>query len=80
MSIITVSVTRLFPFRAWADGKTNLKAEACDYGKVTLLHFQRKLVVFGQSQCTWLVGQSEQTVLVDRRGFVEKYVFERGGE
>ncbi len=31
-SIITVSVTRLFPSRAWTD-KTNLKAEACDYGK-----------------------------------------------
>ncbi len=23
----------LFPSRAWTDGKTNLKAEACDYGK-----------------------------------------------
>ncbi len=34
-------------------------------------------MVFGQSQCTVPVGQSEQTVLVGRRGFVENYVFER---
>ncbi len=32
-SIITVSVTWLFSFWAWTDGKTNLKALACDYGK-----------------------------------------------
>ncbi len=29
------------------------------------------LVVFGQSQCTGSVGQSEQTVLVGRRDFIE---------
>ncbi len=23
----------MFPFRAWTDGKTNLKAEASDYGQ-----------------------------------------------
>ncbi len=28
--------------------------------------FPTQLVVFGQSQCTGLVGQSEQTVLVSR--------------
>ncbi len=42
------------------------------------LHFQRVLVVFGQSQCTVLAGQSEQTVLVGRRDFVENEAFERG--
>ncbi len=36
------------------------------------------LVVFGQSQCTVPVGQSEQTVLVGRRDFVENDAFERG--
>ncbi len=41
--------------------------------------FLTRLVVFGQSQCTVPVGQSEQTVLVRRRGFVENEVFERGG-
>ncbi len=42
------------------------------------LHFRLVLVVFGQSQCTVSVGQSEQTVLVRRRGFVEtNNVFER---
>ncbi len=34
--------------------------------------------MFGQSQCTVSVGQSEQTVLVGRRGFVENGAFERG--
>ncbi len=65
-SIITVS---------WTDGKTNLKAEARDYGKGRYI----SNVVFGQSQCTGSVGQSEQTVLVGRRGFVENKEFERGG-
>ncbi len=37
------------------------------------------LKVFGQSQCTVLVGQSEQTALVRRRDFVENEAFERGG-
>ncbi len=41
--------------------------------------FPTRLVVFGQSQCTGSVGQSEQTVLVRRRDFVEKEAFERGG-
>ncbi len=36
------------------------------------------LVVFGQSQCTVPVGQSEQTVLVGRRDFVEKRLREAG--
>ncbi len=43
------------------------------------LHFQRVLVVFGQSQCTGSAGQSEQTALVGRRDFVENDTFERGG-
>ncbi len=33
--------------------------------------FPTLLVVFGQSQWNMPVGQSEQTVLVGRRGFVE---------
>ncbi len=37
-----------------------------------------RLVVFGQSQCSWSVGQSEQTALVGRRDFVENEAFERG--
>ncbi len=36
------------------------------------------LMVFGQSQCTGSVGQSEQTVLVGRRDIVENKVSERG--
>ncbi len=53
-----------------------LKAEARNYGKGYT--FPKRLVVFGQSQCTGSVDQSEQTVLVGRRGFVESKVFERG--
>ncbi len=41
--------------------------------------FPTRLVVFGQSQCTVPAGQSEQTVLVGRRDFVESEVFEIGG-
>ncbi len=41
-------------------------------------HFRLMLVVFSQSQCAGSVGQSEQTVLVGRRGFVENEAFERG--
>ncbi len=41
--------------------------------------FPMQLVVFGQSQCTVPVGQSEQTMLVGRRDFVENEAFERGG-
>ncbi len=40
--------------------------------------FPTRLVVFGQSQCSGSVGQSEQTVLVGRRDFVENGAFERG--
>ncbi len=38
-----------------------------------------RLMVFGQSQCTGSVGQSEQTVLVGRRDIVVNKAFERGG-
>ncbi len=47
--------------------------------RVWALHFQHVLVVFGQSQCTASAGQSEKTVLVGRRDFVENDTFERGG-
>ncbi len=50
-----------------------LKAEARDYGKGR--YISNALVVFSQSQCTVSVSQSEQTVLVGRRDFVEN----RGG-
>ncbi len=50
-----------------------LKDEACDYGKGRYISTQ--LAVFGQSQCTGSVGQSEQTVLVGR----SDEAFERGG-
>ncbi len=43
-----------------------------------MLYFQRLLVVFSQSQCTGSVGQSEKTVLVGRRDFVENEAFEVG--
>ncbi len=38
--------------------------------------FPMWLVVFGQSQCTVPVCQSEQTVLVGMRDFVENEAFE----
>ncbi len=41
--------------------------------------FPARLMVFGQSQCTVPVGQSEQTALIGRRDFVINKVFERGG-
>ncbi len=41
-----------------------LKAEAHDYGKGRNISDAYMLVVFGQSQCTVSVSQSEQTVLV----------------
>ncbi len=44
-----------------------------------IVTFPTVLVVFGKSQCTGSADQSEQTVLVGRRGFVEKDAFERGG-
>ncbi len=50
-----------------------LKTDASDYGKGCYIP------VFGQSQCTRSAGQSEHTVLVRRRGFVENDAFERGG-
>ncbi len=41
--------------------------------------FLTRFVVFGQSQCSGSVSQSEQTALFGRRDFVEKEAFERGG-
>ncbi len=77
----------LFPSRAWTDGKTkdiinclyfNFESWSSRLWKGAL-HFRLVLVVFGQSQCSGSVGQSEQTVLVGRRDFVENEAFERGG-
>ncbi len=73
----------LFPFQAWTDGKTKdiinclyiyFESQSSWLWKGAL-HFRRVLVVFGQLHCTGSAGQSEQTVLVGRRGFV---AFERG--
>ncbi len=77
----------LFPFRPWTDAKTkdiiNCLYFYFESWRSRLwkgaLHFQHVLVVFGQSQCTGSVGQSEQTAFVGRRDFVENEVFERGG-
>ncbi len=46
-----------------------LKTEARDYCKGRYI----------KGRCTGSVGQSEQTTLVGRRGFVENDVMERGG-
>ncbi len=89
-SIITVSVTRLcssLGLELMVKLRTLLtvftlilKAKASDYGKGSYISdFRLVLVVFGQSQCSGSVGQSEQTVLVGRRDFVENEAFERGG-
>ncbi len=87
-SIITVSVTLLCsPLGLELKVKLRtfltvviftLKAEARDYGKGRYIS-DACLVMFGKSQCTGSVGQSEQTVLVRRRVFVENNAFERGG-
>ncbi len=42
--------------------------------------FSTRLVVFDQSQCSGSASQSEQTVLVRRRDFVENKAFERSGD
>ncbi len=85
-SIITAFVTQLFPSWAWTDGKTKdiiyclyiyFESWSSRLWKGAL-HFRCLHVVFGQSQCTGSVGQSEQTVLVGRRGFVEKHLREAG--
>ncbi len=76
-SIITVSVTRLCsPLGLKLIKLTwKLKLAIMERG----VTFPMRLVVFGQSQCTGSVGQSEQTALVGRRDFVENEAFERGG-
>ncbi len=47
-----------------------LKAEALDYGKGRYIS-DATCGIWAKSQCTGSVGQSEQTVLVRRRDFVE---------
>ncbi len=77
----------LFSSRAWTDGKTKdiINCLYIHFESWSLrlwkgaLHFRKMLAVFGQSQCTVPVGQSEQTALVGRRDFVENEAFERGG-
>ncbi len=85
-SSLRLSAT-LFPSRAWTDGKTKdiinclyiyFESWSSRLWKGAL-HFRLVLVVFGQSQCSGLVGQSEQTALVGRMDFVENEAFERGG-
>ncbi len=69
----------LFPSRAWTDGKTKdiinclyiyFESWSSRLWKGAL-YFRLVLVVFGQSQCTVPVGQSEQTALVGMRYFVK---------
>ncbi len=74
------------PFRASTDAKTKdiinclyFSSESWSSLWKRVLHFQHMHVVFGQSQCTVPVDQSEQSVLVGRRDFVENHAFERGG-
>ncbi len=86
-SFITVRHATPFPSLPWNDGKTkDIINCLCIYFESWssrlwkgALHFWRVLAVFGQSQCTVPVGQSEQSVLVGRRDFVENDAFERGG-
>ncbi len=69
----------LFPSQAWTDGKTKdiINLSLLLYWKLKLAIMERgvtfptRLVVFGQSQCTVPVGQSEQTVLVERGTLVK---------
>ncbi len=76
----------LFPSRAWTDGKTK-DIINCLYIYFEswnswlwkgALHFPLQLAVFGQSQCTVPVGQSEQTALVRRRDFGLREAGHRG--
>ncbi len=69
----------LFPSRAWTDGKTkdiinclyiHFESWSSRLWKGAL-YFRLVLVVFGQSQCTVPVDQSEQTALVGMRYFVK---------
>ncbi len=74
-SFITESVTRFCSPRAWTDAKTKdiINCLYIYFERWSLrlwkgaLHFRLVLVVFGQSQYSEPVGQSEQTVLVGRR-------------
>ncbi len=85
-SIITVCHATLFLSRAWTDGKTNSIINCLYFNFESwssrlwkgALHFRWVLAVFGQSQCTGSAGQSEQTVLIGRRDFVEKRLREAG--
>ncbi len=70
----------LFPSRTWTDGKTKdiinclyiyIERWSSRLGKGPL-HLRRVLAVFGQSQGTVPVGQSEQTALIGKMDFVEK--------
>ncbi len=88
-SFITVSVTRLCsPFGLELMVKLRtlltvftfiLKAEACDYGKGRYISEACLWCSANHNASTVSAGQSEQTALVGRRGFVENDVFERGG-
>ncbi len=78
----------LLPSLAWTDDKTKDIINGLYFYFESwiswlwkgVVHFRRVLVVFGQSQCTVSAGQSEQTVLVGRRDFVEnKSKWERRG-
>ncbi len=69
----------MFPSLAWTDGKTKDMINClCIYFESWSsqimerdISFPMWLVLFGQSQCSGSVGQSEETALVRRRDFVE---------
>ncbi len=77
-SFITVSVTRLCS-PLGLELMVKLRTLLTAFTFILKAAFPMRLVVFGQSQCTVPVGQSEQTVLVGRRDLVENEAFERGG-
>ncbi len=74
-SIITVSVTRLISVELMGKLRIinlSLYIYFESWSSRYCVTFPTAHVVFGQSQCTGSVGQSEQTPLVRRRGFVER--------
>ncbi len=57
-----------------------LKAKARNHGKERYISESCLWCSANHGQCSGSAGQSEQTVLVGRRDFVEiNFVFERGG-
>ncbi len=80
-SFITVSVMRLrspLGLELMVKLRTLLTVFTLILKDEDAIHFRRGLWCSVQSQCTVPVGQSEQTVLVGKRTFLENEAFERG--